>query len=245
MRSIEILTTQNVPIVYELATLRDRVVAFLLDALIIYGSIVVAILFLSISGWFTNPTIVTAFIFLFAIPIFFFYTVCMEIFNNGQSLGKKVLKLKVIKLDGHETAVTDYMLRSLFRTLDIYFSIGAIAAIMVSSSESSQRLGDIVANTTVIRLKPKFGMDLKDLLQIGSPDNYTPQYPGVCSFNDQQMLLVKTVLDRAQKFNNKAHYQALELMALTLSKQLGLEQPPADKQQFIKAIVKDYVILTR
>jgi uncharacterized RDD family membrane protein YckC len=245
MRSIEVLTTQNVPIVYEVASLRDRMLAFLLDSIFIWGSIAIVSALLSATGWLNNGTFYLFFVFLFVVPVIFFYTLSMEVFNNGQSFGKKIIRLKVIKLSGQETSLTDYMLRAVFRVLDIYFSVGAIAAMMVSSSESGQRLGDMVANTTVVRLEAKFSMSLANLLKIGSFDNYEPQYLAVRKFNDQQMLLVKTVLDRSQKFNNQAHATALDLMARSLAKQLGLNELPANKIQFLKTVLKDYVILTR
>lgn len=245
MRSIEVITTQNVPIIYELATLRERVIAFLLDSLVIWGSVTIATLLLSAMGWLGNYTLLLLFMIVFVIPVVFFYTLCMEVFNNGQSLGKKIVRLKVIKLNGYETSLTDYMLRAVFRALDIYFSIGSIAALMVSSSERGQRLGDVLANTTVIRLEQQTAMSLNDLLKIGDRDNYQPQYPGVRKFNDQQMLLVKTVLDRAQKYNNAAHLSAVELMAGSFSKQLGLSEIPQNRFLFLKTLLKDYVVLTR
>ena len=243
MASIEIVTSQNVPIEYELGGLRDRALAFLLDFVIIIGGIlIIALLFLMASldrdGW----LYVDFFVF---IPIFFFYALVMEIFNDGQSVGKMALRIKVVKLNGSEVTLSDYFIRWMFRMVDIYFSLGSIASMLVGSSEKGQRMGDIVANTTVIRLQPKHLMSLSDLLRIGTIDNYTPKFPEVKKLNEEDMLIVKTVIERYNKFPNPAHKQALEMTAKSIAKNIGVEKIPVNRTEFLKVVLRDYVVLTR
>lgn len=243
MASIEIVTSQNVPIEYELGGLRDRALAFLLDFVIIVGAIILLSILFAIAA---IPAGAWMYIYFFVfIPIFFFYTLCMEIFNDGQSVGKIALRIKVVKLNGSEVTLSDYFIRWMFRMVDIYFSLGSIASMLVGSSEKGQRMGDIVANTTVIRLQPKHIMTLADLLRIGTTDNYTPKFPDVKKLNEEDMLVVKNVIERYNKFPNPAHRQAMELTAKSIAAHLGLEKIPANRTEFLKVVLRDYVVLTR
>src|SRR5690606_12148888 len=96
-------------------------------------------------------TVVTNLLYL---PVLFLYNLVCETFFGGQSIGKKSMGIKVVKMNGHNPTVGDCLLRWCLRIVDIGASLGALAAILVSSSEKGQRLGDMAANTVVIRLNP-------------------------------------------------------------------------------------------
>ena len=154
MQSIEIRTTQNVSIEYELASLRDRILAFLVDALIltsIFSMIVFTLLMLLASaiGDSTGGVFGSLLPFLALIGYYFF----SELFMDGQTLGKKALNIKVVRIDGKQPSVSDYLLRAIFQVIDTVFSFGVLAALMISTSHKRQRLGDMTANTTVIRTR--------------------------------------------------------------------------------------------
>jgi uncharacterized RDD family membrane protein YckC len=244
MASIEIVTSQNVPIEYELAGLRDRALAFLLDFVIILVAIILVEILAAVGGIYSQDAM-TYIVFLVMVPIFFFYSLCMEIFNDGQSVGKLALRIKVVKLNGSEVTLSDYFIRWMFRMVDIYFSLGSIASMLVGSSDKGQRMGDIVANTTVIRLMPKHVMTLADLLRIGTLDNYTPKFPEVKKLNEEDMLTVKAVIERYNKYPNHAHRQAMEMTAKTIAGHLNLEKIPVNRSEFLKVVLRDYVVLTR
>src|SRR6185295_3491620 len=124
MRTIEITTTQNVTIEYELANVRDHILAFVIDVVIMWGSILVLVILLEI----VLPKPLTQYISYFVIvPVFFFYSLVSEIAANGQTWGKKALGIKVVKIDGKEAGMSDYLIRWTFRMVDIYFSLGSVA----------------------------------------------------------------------------------------------------------------------
>src|SRR5687768_3235028 len=126
MQTIEINTAQNVPIVYELGGLRDRLLAYLLDFIIIIGSILIIwIIGLIVMAGTMGNSIPMYVMIVAMILVFFFYTPTLEILNNGQTVGKMALKIKVVRLDGQEVTGTDYLIRWMFRMVDIYFSAGS------------------------------------------------------------------------------------------------------------------------
>lgn len=242
MRNIDIITTQNVTINYELADAKDRIFSTLIDALIMTVGLILLSVGISAIGFFNNEEY---FFILVVAPVIFFYHPVMEILFDGQSPGKRMLGLKVVKLTGVEPSLNDYFMRWAFRPIDISFSLGSIGIMLISSSEKAQRLGDIVANTTVIKTSPSQRIHLNDILNIRSLENYVPTYPAVKNFSEQDMLLLKEVMDRSIKYNNDAHVEALSEAAFTVKERLGLEKVPADRIAFIKTLIKDYVALSR
>lgn len=240
MRTIDITTTQNVTIRYELAQTRDRVLAFFMDMLILYG--MVFLLGTTLSAAVPQPEYV---IYLLILPMVAFYTLVSEVAMDGQTLGKKVLGIKVVKHTGEAPEFSDYLIRWAFRLVDITLSLGSIALILISSTDKGQRLGDMVAGTALIRLRPSMQFSLNDILRISRSDQYEPQFPQVKQFTDEEMLLIKEVNERAGKHQNQAHREALDEAVDYVAERLGLTHFNGSKQQFLNTVVKDYVVLTR
>jgi hypothetical protein len=175
----------------------------------------------------------------------FFYHLGFEVFMDGQTPGKRIIGIKVVKLTGTEPSLNDYIVRWAMRPIDIFFSLGSIALMMVNSSEKSQRLGDLVANTTVVKIVPSQKIMLSDIMNIRTLNNHIPTYPEVRGFSEQEMLLLKEVMDRNIKHRNASHEIAMEHACQAVKKRLNLEKIPADRNSFIRTLIKDYVALSR
>ncbi len=243
MKSIEVKTTQNVVLEYELADLRDRAIAFLIDQVVLFVGIwvvsMVAFLGFNMSG--TAADVFLTFIGL----VYVFYSLVMEMFNNGQSVGKMVMKIQVIKTIGGQATFSDYTARWAFRLIDIFGSVGGVASILVASSAKAQRLGDIVANTAVIKLMPKMNLKLNDVLAIKSQDSYKPMYIQAKQLEEVDVLLIKSTLERYRQFRNPAHQQAVISLAAKTKSLLGVVPAAQNDVQFLQTVLNDYVVLTR
>jgi uncharacterized RDD family membrane protein YckC len=69
---------------------------------------------------------------------------------NGQTPGKRLLHLRVIKVDGSPVSGIDVLLRNLSRPIDTLGPMGLIGLLMIFVSRKAQRLGDLMARTLVI-----------------------------------------------------------------------------------------------
>jgi uncharacterized RDD family membrane protein YckC len=246
MQSIDIQTTQNVTINYELALLRDRILAFSLDFIIVLAACFFLILLFLV--WMLPSMgldLDQEIWYLFVAPVYTFYTLTLESLCNGQTVGKMALQIKVIRIDGKQAKFLDYLLRWCFRLLDIWFSFGALATVLISSSPKSQRLGDIVANTAVVKASPNLFVSLKDVLKINTKETYEPLYPMVKHFKEADVLLMKQTLERYKKYRNTAHKEALSLLVQRISEKLNLKESPKNPEKFIRTVIKDYIVLTR
>lgn len=242
MRTIDITTTQKVTIEYELAALRDRIIAYFMDQLILYACLLVLwLLFMGIFG-IDNGML---FLYIIAAPIYVFYTPVSEIFMDGQTFGKRIVGIKVVKLTGSEPSNTDYLIRWVFRMIDIYLSVGTIASMLISSSSKSQRLGGVTSNTTLIKVKFASRFRLEDIERISSLATYEPTYPEVKQLNEEDMLLIKSIVSRAKRYNNPAHRQLLQELVDKLITQLELNIQPRNHIEFLKTLIRDYIVLTR
>jgi uncharacterized RDD family membrane protein YckC len=243
MKSIEVKTTQNVTLEYELADLRDRIVAFIIDLVIL----MVATSLISMIGFGAFRLEGTAAMIVFIVMwcVFLFYSLTMEVLNNGQSVGKMAMKIQVIKTAGGQATFSDYTARWVFRMIDIWFSLGGIAAILVASSAKAQRIGDIVANTAVIKLMPKMNLRLMDVLAIKSQDSYKPVYIQAKQLEEKDVLLIKSTLERNRQYKNLAHQEAVQALAEKTRSVLGVTPVAQNDTQFLQTVLHDYVVLTR
>lgn len=107
---VDIRTTQNVSIHYPVASVGDRILAYIVDSLIIFLFVIlVIVLFLNVAPNVTNDdSFVWIMLVLVFIPILF-YHLLFEIFMNGQSPGKRAMSIQVVKLNGTQPSIGDYI----------------------------------------------------------------------------------------------------------------------------------------
>src|SRR5574341_1922061 len=156
MQTVRITTTQNVEIEYEVASIGDRILAGLVDGAVWLGYVIGApVLLFEVLNVGDKKFGIALTVALY-LPAFLYDLLC-ESLMDGQSLGKKLLKIKVIKLDGSPPDFGSYLLRWLLRWLDVTICWGGIAILTILINGRGQRLGDLAAGTTVIKLKPGVG----------------------------------------------------------------------------------------
>lgn len=248
MQTIDIRTTQNVTIEYELASLRERALSFFIDFIIVIF-LYLCILFLLRSilpqTLFEEGMVTTFWFVLMPIAILILYQFLSEALGNGRSWGKRAMGIKVVRLDGQEPSLSDYFFRAIFHVIDSILSSGVLAGLLIGSSPKHQRLGDMTANTTVIRIKQNTRFQLQDILKISSIEDYQPRYPEVRRLSESDMLLLKHLLVRQRLYRNDAHDEAVGEAVERLIIILNIQEEPADNIEFLKTLIRDYIVLTR
>lgn len=250
METINIRTTQNVVINYELAPIRDRFVGLFVDILVVFCFHLLvqfaASFTLKDGGYYNsdNELILTVLSY-FGLLAFFFYTLGMEILYNGQTLGKFAVGTKVVKLDGSEPRLSDYLIRLLFHMIDFLLCIGVLGAIFIATSEYRQRMGDRAANTVVVKLNVVNLFNLKDILNISTLEDYEPIYPDIKNVLEKDMLVVKNALLRHRNNPSTNNVEMINRLALKMVKLLDIKNRPKNSVDFLKTLIKDYIVLTR
>lgn len=162
-------TPERVPLAFALASIGNRFLAAAIDHAIQYFTIfVVAYGFSSVSGLTDSikeggaasfaeemPKWTIAILIIALFLIFAGYFVFFEWLWNGQTPGKRLLKLRVIREDGRPITLWEALARNLLRIFDAIpgfvlpvYSIGLIAVFM---NKRDQRVGDMFAGTVVVR----------------------------------------------------------------------------------------------
>ena len=198
MKKIKITTPENIEVEYNLADIGSRAAASLIDMII--QAIVIILLVVAIwliayfsknfwmkyYGWIIGISLV-----LLAI-INFGYFIAMELSMNGQTIGKKVLKLRAIRNNGQPITLKHSAIRNLFRVFIDMFGVGMV---FIFFTKEHKRLGDFIASTIVVVEKSKsIPITLESLKKVNEHFSY------YISKDEQELL--RDYLERKDKMEN-------------------------------------------
>lgn len=234
MTKIKITTTQNIEIEYELATIFDRILAWLIDSVILVAYVGIAIIVVvaareELGMGATSIILVPALL----------YHLLMELIFQGQSVGKMALRIRVVRVDGSPPNFGNYVLRWIFRLLEtnLAFFYGTAAVGAIAFSPRGQRFGDMMAGTTVIRLGRK--VTLADASFGGAPrEGYQATFPEVSKLDDEDARTIREVLLHHRTLQSQG---VLTSCANRVCHVLGIRPPSGmGAEQFLRVVLKDY-----
>jgi uncharacterized RDD family membrane protein YckC len=236
MQAIRIQTAQNVFIEYQPASVGDRIVATLIDGVVAW--VFVTILQVSISQLSVDMGI--TFQLLLSLP-YVFYHFLSEVFMDGQSIGKKAMNIKVVKLDGSQPSLGSYLLRWLLRLVDVSLSLGVVAMATISAGQKGQRLGDIAAGTAVVSMRQR--QTLRDTALPATEETYTPLYPEAARLSDRDVAIIKEALQAYHKGEEQDSW-LIQSLAEKVQGLLGTRTGQT-YVEFLRTVLKDHAHLTR
>jgi uncharacterized RDD family membrane protein YckC len=246
MVELQINTTQNVNINFTAASVGERILAYGIDWLIkiAYAIVVYQITFKifkidelveNMDNWSQMAIYASCYL-----PVIF-YSLVFETLLDGQTPGKRILKIKVVKIDGYQASMADFVIRWLFRIIDLNMLSGVVALIAIIASSKNQRLGDVTAGTAVITLRNDVNIThtiLENLKQ-----NYMPTYPTVIKLSDNDARIIKDTFKIAYKSKD---YKTLIKLRSKIVEVLELKEVKHNlDHEFIDVILKDYNYYTQ
>ncbi len=231
MENLSITSAQNVQIEHPVASVGERIVATVLDFLFMSAYLMFMLL---ISGISRNTGYIYWFIIFLPVVL---YHLLFEVFMEGQSIGKKIMKIKVMNSDGSRAGFISYFLRWIFRIVDVTFLFGGIAVITIITNGKGKRVGDLAANTSVIRMKNKFS---RESIYTELPEDYKIKYPEVTHLSANDIYTAKETLDFLKKneYTGTSSKLIVKLKS-AFEQKMGIrsEDIPAE---FIEQVIKDY-----
>jgi uncharacterized RDD family membrane protein YckC len=248
MLTVKLDTGFNIEVDFPISPVFRRLFAYIIDCIVLYLYWHLSVLIQEI---FTNKHFdeMNWRNVLRALPILVYYPL-MEILTNGQTVGKKILGIRVITLQGGQASISQYLLRWLSRTVDfpvwIFFAIftGALpwySSVLAFSgiacaiiSDKSQRIGDIVAGTIVIFTRSKASW--RDTVFTEVEAGYKPRYPQVMQMTDKDLNSLKVIIETVKRNNN--HDLAFRISERIKGKLLM--QADQDSLDFLETLLKDY-----
>ena len=228
MSVLKVPTNFNIDLEFEIPEFYRRLFALLIDVLIEYFYLRIAIkifvAFSENSSWNEDSeSNLMALSVILSLPLLL-YHILFEVTMNGQSIGKKIMRLRVVDEKGGRPGISQFLIRWLLRISDVWIAylilflafspnffgsvesafivIGALAflitdIILVITSRKGQRIGDMLAHTILIRINPK--ADIEDTVFQEVADNYVPVFPEIMRLSDKDINAIKSILDTARK----------------------------------------------
>lgn len=229
--NISIDTAQNVSIAYQPAGIANRIFATLIDFALL-GSLAIAFAII-ISKFKAQVTITIIFFCILSC-----YHLLCQLFINGRSIGKMVLHLSVVRLDGKKMTFWDILLRWMLRLVDITMTFGIIAKLSIIISKKMQRIGDFAAGTTAIRENQ--ATPLERLRTNDAPEEYRVVFHQVNLLSDKDVSIIREVIKEVEKNKN---YKLLEPLSFKIKELTGIQTDMVNFE-FIKTVINDYTHLT-
>lgn len=269
MSTIKVPTTFNIDVEFEIPEFYRRLLAWLLD-------MVVQFFYLKIAGEIFKAIMqnvdpfnedtgydLAAIGLLLCLPIFI-YHIILEITMNGQSLGKKVLGIRVVNENGGRASISQFMIRWLLRISDgwivwlffallsgygwgnpeamavitIVFVFLVVDIVLVVSSKKGQRIGDMLARTILIRTSSRASIEETVFQEVA--DTYTPVFPQIMQLSDRDINAIKSILETARKSSN---FHIAESASDRIKSHLRIECP-LSPLEFLEVLLKDYNYLS-
>jgi len=242
MTHLRIRTPEGVEFSQPLAGPLSRAIAYLIDlAAMVVALSATATLFSILS--LISPDVSQALISLgfFLLPIL--YGVCCEWLWRGQTIGKRLLHLRVVDAEGLRLRPSQIVLRNLLRAVDflpLFYLVGGAACLL---SPRGQRLGDIAARTVVVRIPQVPSPDLEPVL--GTRFNSLRSHPHLAarlrqSIHPEEAALALQALARRENFEPDARVQLFASIAEHV-RNLVAFPPETDEsltdEQFVRNVV--------
>lgn len=236
MDNFQIETAQNISITQNVAGVGERILAYLIDGLIMLAYIIVALMLMG--GLNVGMGQEWLFLSVIFLPLLLYFLLWESLWN-GQSPGKAAVNLRVVKLDGSKPAFSNYLVRWLLRIVDITITSGSVAVVTILMNGKGQRLGDLAAGTTVISERVRTGLD--NTLLVNVPEDYRPVYPQATVLSDTDVQEIKEIYKNSLHNSN---YRVISELSKKVSELLGVT-PEEKPVQFIKTVLKDYSYYTQ
>jgi uncharacterized RDD family membrane protein YckC len=230
-------TPEQTSIEFPLAGIGSRFLAVLIDSLV-QGAVVLAIVLIVLTvgfaagfagvGQSSNPGIwVVAILILAYFVLMYGYFILFESIWNGQTPGKRLTHIRVIKDSGQPITPIDAVARNLLRLVDqlpFAYGIGVMCAWI---SPQSKRLGDYVAGTVVVHEKP--------LEKVAAPWETPTQARahsyGANRLTPEEFALVEAFLSRRSALDAGVRYDTAAGIVRRIEAKLSMppERPSAEK----------------
>jgi uncharacterized RDD family membrane protein YckC len=245
-------TPEQIDLHFHVAGMGSRFVAVLLDHLIVgafYFVIGIAALIVlstlgmsrkldSLTTWFIAVLIFLAF------AVFWGYFALFEAWWHGQTPGKRVMKLRVIKDSGRQITLFEALARNLLRVVDYFPSMYLTGVITMLCNKRNKRLGDFVAGTLVVHERVE-----EQPLLFQSSMNFAPtaetwreqtpaMFPAdaVAKLNGQDLLMIETFFSRMLDLQLDTRAAIAYRIAGQMGGKMGVTIPEGNPERALESI---------
>ncbi len=233
-------TNQHVQLNYDPSSTFDRILAFIIDGILIliYSWMVNSIWDFFTPSEFDFQSNYSWLLYVFVLLPTMFYHLIMEITWKGYSVGKKLVGIRVTKIDGSRPELGDYIIRWLFRLIEITMTAGLVAILTTLLNGKGQRLGDISAGTTVVKVGRRISLNQTILAELDL--DYKPVFNQVIELTDQDVTIIREVLSARKNYDESAWIKMMDRTRRLIEKKTGAINEEQETPDYLQTIIKDY-----
>ena len=255
-------TPENVSFTYDIAGIGNRFIGALIDTIFVACLLLLLniLLFVILSwggssfpedifdnesaSWFKGLTI--ALYILLQFVIFWGYYTLFEYLWNGQTPGKRLVKIRVLRLDGNPIGFVEAILRNLVRPIDFLPSGYGLGLVVMFCNEKTRRLGDWAAGTVVVRMRADLSLDslvassARTQANAADAPSLLLEFPHIRRLSVSNYELIRELLTRRRSGGVSA--VLLHRMARTVAAQIEKQAPTdtAGSIKFLNAVIEAY-----
>jgi len=234
-------TPEQVSLEFNLAGIGSRFMAVFIDTLL-QGMLMFAAMVAGVSVALLSQmgsTWAIAIVILVYFGIYWGYFAVFETVWKGQTPGKRLMKIRVIKGDGRSINVYDAMIRNLIRIIDFLPSVYAIGILTMFIDKKNRRLGDLVAGTVVIHDREHVGIEANIESELGAQTQALTTYD-VTKLEPEYLSMIERFMARRFDIEYGARLSTGDQLASMVRSKLGItkEEQGGSDEDFLQNVAR-------
>jgi len=172
---------------------------------------------------------------LFLFCVYWGYFAIFEILWNGQTPGKRLAKIRVIKESGRPINAYEAIARNLLRAIDVLPTLYGVGVVCMMLNSQNRRIGDFVAGTVVVHdqrteeVRPDWN----------TAAEAAPANPQLASLTSDDLVLIETYLQRRFQLEQSVRDNAAFQIGIRITNKTGLQRDPAQSMDdFLEAVAR-------
>ena len=240
-REVTIVTPENVSVTYQLSGIGSRFLALVLDMILqaIASAALILVAFFAVmrmainwvqvekavraqSGWVFAGMMIGLFLIAWGYFIFF------ETIWNGQTPGKRLLRLRVVREGGQPIDLACAATRNLMRYLDFLPAFYTVGLISIFLSPRYKRLGDYAAGTIVVKERSPRLVQITPRTEPRHAPSSASAFGAISidALSPGDLAAIRRFAERREKLPLEAQEQIARTLAAPIMARLGLAPPP-------------------
>jgi uncharacterized RDD family membrane protein YckC len=235
-------TPENIEFAYDIAGIGSRFLAAIIDgiAILIAQAVVLLAAGLAISSLDLPESLVTAGASILGFLILWGYFLAFEMAWNGQSPGKRVIGLRVVREGGRPITFVASAIRNLVRLVDflpLFYGIGVVA---MFCDRRARRLGDLAAGVLVVRERGDVTLESLTARSAGAAVPASlERIERISALNDSDYGLIQEFLARRSEFSKEGRARLAAQLLRGVERRLELSAGQ-DGEQFLERVALAY-----
>lgn len=261
-------TPENIDFSYRIAGIGSRFLAAIIDTILLLTvqilllSLVFAMLqFIDTETSDNGMSIILAIWGVLSFAFFWGYYIFFELLWNGQSPGKRIIRLRVVREGGRPVTFAASAIRNLIRVIDFLPGFYGLGVLVMFIDRQARRLGDLTGGTLVVKERAAVSLDTlltqttqpphpfyasrSSSVQTNNndkdePEPFTPSIPNLHLLTQEDYDLIQEFLRRRRELGTDSRQRLGNRLATGISNRLTITVAPANQEQFLEQVVHEY-----